>query len=112
MKFFTKNRELSISGTVFARQEIRIVDFFGYKLDFEPSPYIIAIQNIDRPGIIGKIGTLLGSNDINIAAMQWSRTKRGEKAVSFVSVDGEVGEDVLVQLRDMEGLLKVSMLKL
>ena len=112
VKFFTKNRELSISGTVFARQEIRIVDFFGYKLDFEPSPYIIAIQNIDRPGIIGKIGTLLGSNDINIAAMQWSRTKRGEKAVSFVSVDGEVGEDVLVQLRDMEGLLKVSMLKL
>jgi D-3-phosphoglycerate dehydrogenase len=112
VKFFTKNRELSISGTVFARQEIRIVDFFGYKLDFEPSPYVIAIQNIDRPGIIGKIGTLLGNNDINIAAMQWSRTKRGEKAVSFVSVDGEVGEDVLVQLRDMEGLLKVSMLKL
>jgi D-3-phosphoglycerate dehydrogenase len=112
VKFFTKNKELSISGTVFAKEELRIVDFFGYKLDFEPSPYVIAIQNIDRPGVIGKIGTLLGSNDINIAAMQWSRNRRGEKAVSFVSVDGEVSPDILAQLSRMEGLLKVSMLKL
>ena len=97
---------------MFAKEELRIVDFFGYKLDFEPSPFIIAIQNIDRPGVIGKIGTLLGSNDINIAAMQWSRNRRGEKAVSFVSVDGEVGDDILAQLREMEGLLKVSMLRL
>ena len=112
VKFFTKTRELSVSGTVFAKEELRIVDFFGYKLDFEPSPFVIAIQNIDRPGIIGKIGTLLGSKDINIAAMQWSRNRRGEKAVSFVSVDGDVGKDILNQLRDTEGFLKVSMLKL
>ncbi|MBN2241211.1 MAG: phosphoglycerate dehydrogenase [Acidobacteria bacterium] len=112
VKFFTKTRELSISGTVFAKQELRIVDFFGYKLDFEPSPFVIAIQNIDKPGIIGKIGTLLGSNDINIAAMQWSRNRRGEKAVSFVSVDGEVGDDILARLRETEGFLRVSMLKL
>jgi D-3-phosphoglycerate dehydrogenase len=112
VNFFTKTREISISGTVFAKEELRIVDFFGYKLDFEPTPYIIAIQNIDRPGVIGKIGTLLGSNDINIAAMQWSRNKRGEKAVSFVSVDGEVGDEIMARLRDMEGVLKVTMLKL
>lgn len=112
VKFYTKNRELSISGTVFAKEELRIVDFFGYKLDFEPSPNIIAIQNIDRPGVIGKIGTLLGANNINIAAMQWSRNRNGEKAVSFVSVDEEVSNDILAQLREMEGLLKVSMLKL
>ncbi|MEJ2108316.1 MAG: phosphoglycerate dehydrogenase [Acidobacteriota bacterium] len=112
VKFYTKNKEMSISGTVFAKEELRIVDFFGYKLDFEPSPNVIAIQNIDRPGIIGRIGTILGENDINIAAMQWSRNRRGEKAVSFVSVDVEVSNDVLTQLREMEGLLKVSMLKL
>jgi len=41
VKFFTKTRELSISGTIFAKEELRIVDFFGYKLDFEPTPYVI-----------------------------------------------------------------------
>jgi D-3-phosphoglycerate dehydrogenase / 2-oxoglutarate reductase len=108
VKFFTKTREMSISGTVFAKEELRIVDFFGYKLDFEPSPYIIAIQNIDMPGTIGRVGTLLGANNINIAAMQWSRNKKGEKAVSFVSVDGEVSDDILAQLRQTEGVLKAS----
>ncbi|HOJ09720.1 MAG TPA: phosphoglycerate dehydrogenase [Clostridiales bacterium] len=111
LKFTTKDRELSVSGTVFTKDEIRIVDFFGYKLDFEPTPYVIAIQNIDKPGIIGQIGTILGANDINIAAMQWSRNRKGEKAVAFVSVDCEVCESILNQLRQINGVLKATMLK-
>jgi D-3-phosphoglycerate dehydrogenase len=112
VKFYTKKGTASISGTIFAREEMRIVDFFGYKLDFEPSPYVIALQNIDKPGIIGRIGSLLGANSINIAAMQWSRNSKGEKAVSFVSVDGEVSDKILDQLRKSDGVLKASMLRL
>jgi D-3-phosphoglycerate dehydrogenase len=111
VKISSKGRDLSISGTVFAKEEIRIVDFFGYKLDFEPTPYVIAIQNIDKPGIIGKIGTILGGNNINIAAMQWSRNRKAHnKAVAFVSVDCEVEESILQQLREIDGVLKVTML--
>jgi len=112
VKFITKTRALAISGTVFAKQELRIVDFFGYKLDFEPAPYVIAIQGIDKPGIIGKVGTLLGANGLNIAAMQWSRNEKGEKAVAFVSVDGEVADGVMNQLREIEGVIKASTLRL
>jgi len=112
VKFITKTRELSISGTVFAKEVLRIVDFFGYRLDFEPAPYVIALQCIDQPGIIGRVGTLLGANGLNIAAMQWSRNRRGEKAVSFVSVDGEVNDAVMNELRRAEGILRASMLRL
>ena len=111
VKFTTKKKELSVSGTVFAKEEIRIVDFFGYKLDFEPTPYVLAIQNVDKPGIIGQIGTILGADNINIAAMQWSRNRRGEKAVAFVSVDAEVSEEIMRLLKNIDGVLKVSMLK-
>lgn len=111
VKFFTKNKQLSVSGTIFAREELRIVDFFGYKLDFEPSPYVIAIQNIDKPGIIGQVGTILGASNLNIAAMQWSRNRKGEKAVSFVSVDGEVSSGVLELIRNIDGILKATMIK-
>lgn len=111
VKFITKNKQATVSGTIFAKEEIRIVDFFGYKLDFEPTPYVIAVQNVDKPGIIGKIGTLLGASDINIAAMQWSRNHKGEKAVSFVSVDVEVSSELLLKLKNIDGVLKVSMLK-
>lgn len=112
VKFVTNTRELAVSGTVFAKQELRIVDFFGYKLDFEPAPYVIAVNNTDKPGTIGRIGTLLGANGINIAAMQWSRNRKGERAVSFISVDGEVSEAVMDQLRGLDGVLRASMLKL
>lgn len=111
VKFTTKSKQLSVSGTVFAKDEIRIVDFFGYKLDFDPTPYVVAIQNIDKPGIIGKIGTILGENNINIAAMQWSRNRKGDKAVSFVSVDCEVSEEILNKLRQIDGVLKATMMK-
>jgi len=110
VKFTTKKRTLSVSGTIFAKEEMRIVDFFGYKLDFEPTPHVVAIQNIDKPGIIGRIGTILGNAGINIAAMQWSRNRKGEKAVSFVSVDQEVSKETLDEIRQIDGVLKVSLL--
>ena len=111
VKFVTKRKELSVSGTVFAKEEIRIVDFFGYKLDFEPTPNIIAIQNVDKPGIIGQIGSVLGASNINIAAMQWSRNRKGDKAVAFISVDGEVNDTVLELLKNIDGVLKASSMR-
>jgi D-3-phosphoglycerate dehydrogenase / 2-oxoglutarate reductase len=110
VKFITKSKQLSVSGTVFAKEEIRVVDFFGYKLDFDPTPYVIAIQNVDKPGIIGQIGTILGASNINIAAMQWSRNRRGDKAVAFVSVDAEVSNNVLQLLKNIDGVLQATSL--
>jgi D-3-phosphoglycerate dehydrogenase len=110
VKIHRKDRTLSIAGTVFARDSIRIVDFFGYQLDFEPTKYVIALQNRDIPGIIGKVGTLLGANNINIAAMQWSRNSKDGKAVSFVSVDSDVPDEIIGKLRATDGILKVSKL--
>ena len=98
-----------MAGTVF-KDSIRIVDFFGYQLDFEPTQYVIALQNMDVPGIIGKVGTLLGENNINIAAMQWSRNSKDGKAVSFVSVDSDICDDILDKLRSIDGILKASKL--
>ena len=102
--------QLSVSGTVFAKSEIRIVEFFGYKLDFEPTDYVLAIQNTDVPGIVGKIGTVLGLNSINIAAMQWSRKIKGDKAEAFVSVDQAVDTRIINELKALSGVLRVSLI--
>ena len=111
VRFVRKDRTLEVSGTVFGKDSIRIVDFFGYKMDFEPSPFVIALQNKDVPGIIGKVGSVLGGKGINIAAMQWSRDKSGVKAVSFVSVDGEVDTATIEAIREIPGVMKVSKLR-
>lgn len=104
--FKTKKNELSVSGTIFAKHEKRIVDFYGYQLDFEPTAHVLAIQNVDIPGIIGKIGTALGEENINISAMQWG--SKENKAVSFVSVDTPITDDVYKKLSSIDGILQVS----
>ena len=111
VRFVRKDRTTEVSGTVFGKDSLRIVDFFGYRMDFEPSPYVLALQNHDVPGIIGKVGSILGEKGINIAAMQWSRKKSGDKAVSFVSVDSEVDDATLVSLKGIPGVLKASQLR-
>lgn len=108
LKFHTKHGELAVSGTVFGKDEIRIVEFYGYPLNFEPTPIVLALQNIDRPGMIGKIGVLLGAKNINIASFHLGRKTRGEKAISFVSVDSHVSEEVIKSLSTIDGILKVS----
>ena len=106
VNFVTKKGNNKVSGTVFAKDAVRIVDFNGYKMDFEPSKNVLAIQNDDKPGIIGKVGTVLGLASINISAMQWS--SKEDKAVSFVSIDKPASAEVLEALKNTEGVLKVS----
>ena len=108
VRFVSDEKTLSVAGTVFAKSELRIVEFYGYKLDFEPSENVLAIRNHDVPGIIGKIGTVLGNAGINIAAVQWSRKDKGDKAEAFVSIDQAAGEQTIRELLAIEGVQKVS----
>jgi len=108
----TKDKTLILSGTVFGKEEIRLVDFFGYHIDFEPiTPYALAIQNIDQPGMIGKLGTILGEENVNIASMRLSRNRKGEKAEAFLGIDSEVDERILDRIRDINGILKASLIR-
>ncbi|MGE5327911.1 MAG: phosphoglycerate dehydrogenase [Deltaproteobacteria bacterium] len=106
-----KDKALSLSGTVFGNEEIRLVDFFGYHVDFEPTtPYALAIQNIDKPGMIGRLGTILGEENVNIASMRLSRNRKGEKAEAFLGIDNEVNENILGKIRNVDGILKASLI--
>ncbi|NLO34745.1 MAG: phosphoglycerate dehydrogenase [Clostridiaceae bacterium] len=110
VRFFSEEKTLSVSGTVFGKDTEVLVDFFGYHMDFELSPFVLAMQNNDVPGIIGRVGTLLGQQDINIATMHWSRKKDKMRAQSFLSIDSPVDEKTLDALRGITGVLRVSVL--
>ena len=110
VEFCSNEKCLSISGTVFGKDSEILVDFFGYHMDFELSPFVIAMQNNDVPGIIGRVGTILGQNNINIATMHWSRKKDKMRAQSFLSIDSPVDEAIVARLQEIEGVLRVSVL--
>ena len=110
VRFISSDKTLSVSGTVFGQDSEVLVDFFGYHMDFELSPYVLAMQNEDVPGIIGRVGTILGQKSINIATMHWSRKKDKMRAQSFLSIDSPVDEETIEALRKIEGVLRVSVL--
>lgn len=94
-----------IAGTAVAPNYVpRFTKIFGYEVDIAPSKHILIIQNQDKPGIVGKVGTILGENNINIASMQVGRKEVRGQAVSIVIVDEAVPSSVLNKLKEIEGI--------
>jgi D-3-phosphoglycerate dehydrogenase len=104
--------ELSVAGTVFGRNHLRLVDVDGVEVDAIPQGHLLFIKNDDRPGVIGHIGTLLGARAVNIARMSVGRRPGSERAVMLLEVDGPVPEEVLVEVRKMTGVREARALRL
>jgi D-3-phosphoglycerate dehydrogenase len=95
----TDREEHTVSGTLFARRDPRIVRIDGYELELAPAGHLLLFANDDRPGVIGKIGTLLGEHDVNIAGMQLGRKAVRTTALAVLTVDGAVPDPVLAAIR-------------
>jgi len=100
----TKKDERSASGTLLSGYGPRIVQIDKYNVDVPPTGNLILIAHNDKPGIIGRVGTLLGNNDVNIATMQVGRQDEGGAAIMVLRVDKGASKDVLNQLMDMPEL--------
>ena len=78
--------------------EPRIVSLFGYDLDMAPSKHMAFFTYADRPGMIGKVGTILGGESINIATMQVGRKEAGGQALMALNVDAAPSPEVLERI--------------
>jgi D-3-phosphoglycerate dehydrogenase len=88
----------TIAGTVLEKKELRIVNLDGNTTDFTPVGNMIWMVHQDRPGIVGRLGTILGSNNVNIAGLHVGRQAVGGTAIAMVNVDNEVPEKVMSEL--------------
>lgn len=102
----------TLAGTLFGREEPRIVELNGYEIDVEPSPYMLLVRNEDKPGMIGRVGTIMGANKINIATMRVSRNVKGSKALMVLTVDSEVSRDIIDMIKKVDGIAEVRFIKL
>ncbi|MGD0659412.1 MAG: phosphoglycerate dehydrogenase [Syntrophorhabdales bacterium] len=100
-----------VAGSVFADGSGRIVLYDKFRLDIIPDGTFLHFRIMDRPGIIGKVGTILGSNAINIAGFGLSRQTTGEEA-AFVSVDSPIDNEVLGQIRAIDGMIEAVLIQL
>ncbi len=102
----------SIMGTLFTKVDPRIVKINEFYVDAVPEGHMIIIYNIDKPGIVGQIGSILGKNRINIAGMTFGRLKQGGKAITLLNVDSVVPESVLDKIRKARYINEAKHIKL
>ncbi|SDC39229.1 D-3-phosphoglycerate dehydrogenase [Paenibacillus sp. UNCCL117] len=108
----TKNEQRTLAGTLLSGYGERIVQIDQYPVDFAPEGTLLLISHNDKPGIIGKVGTLLGTNDVNIATMQVGRKVIGGSAIMVLTIDKHASQQVLDQLSALPELTQVRELSL
>jgi D-3-phosphoglycerate dehydrogenase / 2-oxoglutarate reductase len=92
---------LSVQGVAAPGSPPRITRIAGFHVDVFPRRTLIVLTNKDVPGVIGRVGTLLGEARINIAAYHQSRLAQGGDALAAISVDDPVPPDVCRRLLDL-----------
>jgi D-3-phosphoglycerate dehydrogenase len=95
----TDEIERSVAGTLFAGARPRLVEIKGIPVEADFAPRMIYVTNEDRPGFIGRFGSLLAEAGINIATFHLGRAAIGKDAICLVSVDGDVPDSVLAAVR-------------
>jgi D-3-phosphoglycerate dehydrogenase / 2-oxoglutarate reductase len=102
-----------VAGTLFGKRAVpRIVGIDGHSVDVPPSQHMLVVRNTDEPGMIGTVGSILGTAGVNIADMDVGTNAEGAPALMAISTDEPVPRDVVDRLRAEPGILDARALEL
>jgi len=102
----------TLSGTIFGKANPRIVNINGFEVEVQLTEKMLIFDNIDQPGVIGSIGSLIGQAGINISGMQFGREKPGGKAISILNIDNHVDQDMLKKFKELPNVVSVKLVSL
>ena len=109
---YTSDKTINVGGGVFFGNEFRILKFMGHDINFIPEGDIILSRNKDLPGVVGKVGTVLGQSGVNIAEYILSRPQKKETPISIIKVDHSVGQNCLDKLNKIDEIIEVQQFKI
>jgi D-3-phosphoglycerate dehydrogenase len=108
----TPSRTSTVEGAVFGSDTVRITKLDGFRMEAVPDGFVLMLHNRDVPGVVGRIGTLLGERGINIAGIELGRDRVGGMAISMIHVDQAVPPAVLDELRTLSPIVSAQLLRL
>jgi len=112
LRIKAKDKERYFAGTLFSKKDPRIVQIDNFAVEIAPEGIMLFIYNVDKPGVIGNLGSFFGKNNINIARMHFGRESAGGTAISVISIDSPVTSRHLDEVRKMPNILSVKVLNL
>ncbi|MFN4038047.1 MAG: phosphoglycerate dehydrogenase [Erythrobacter sp.] len=106
----TEQGPRSVAGTLFGKDAPRLVEIFGIGIEADLEGHMLYVVNDDKPGFIGRIGTLLGGHGINIGTFNLGRREAGGEAVLLLSLDEGLPPAVLAEAEGLDGVQMVKAL--
>ncbi|HEY4201835.1 MAG TPA: phosphoglycerate dehydrogenase [Devosiaceae bacterium] len=107
----TDEQERGVAGTVFGNGKPRIIQVKGINMEAELTSSMLYVTNEDKPGHIGRLGTLLGTLGINIANFNLGRAEVGGDAIALLSIDGTLDDKQLQQVAALAGVKQAKSLR-
>jgi len=103
-----------LAGTVFGKNEPRLVRLNGFRMEALPAGPMLFVQNNDVPGVIGLLGTTLGSEGVNIARMTVGKQRDGDRNLNIIllNTDGLVPQALLEKVRSLPNIHAAMVLEL
>ena len=107
----SEGQTVSVAGAFFGATP-RIVDINSRPVEARPHGVVLVLENTDRPGIVGRIGTLLGDHGVNIATMSLSRNEAGGTALTVLNLDTAPDDELLDRIRTSEDIRSAQVIRL
>jgi D-3-phosphoglycerate dehydrogenase len=101
------DRSVRVGGALLGEAHGRIVRIGAFRVDVAPRGILVVLRNRDVPGVIGRVGTLLGEAGVNIAEYHQARLQAGGEALAAISVDGRMGAELMERLGSLPEVLDV-----
>jgi D-3-phosphoglycerate dehydrogenase len=111
VKVVTTESTNTVSGTIFGKNELRVVKINNFRLELIPNGHISLIYNLDKPGAIGSFATLLGQNKINIDQMQVGQEESGTMNIIFLKTNVSIPQNVIDEMHRLELVKTVTPLE-
>jgi len=112
VKVTTDKETRLLEGTLFANKEARFVKMGDIYIEVAPSEYMLVINNKDKPGVIGFLGTTLGSHNINIAGMSLGRQASGGIALTILNLDSPLTDEVIGKIQSNPNIVSLKLVRL
>ena len=106
-----EGKTVSVGGAFFGATP-RIVSINSRPVEARPHGVLLVLENTDRPGMVGRIGTLLGDHGVNIATMSLSRNQAGGTALTVLNLDTTLSEELLSEVRASEDIHSAQVIQL
>jgi D-3-phosphoglycerate dehydrogenase len=112
VRYETDQGVRDVGGAVIGRAEIRLLTMDGFRFEIRPEGHLLIYNNVDRPGILARIGSILAKYEVNIAGVSLGRAETGGNALTLMNLDSSIPAEAMAELSSQEDVTNLRLVKL